>query len=303
MRAAAALMVLVAATGPLSAETRAPLWDHLPVVAYRGDEVTVSWPADGATQPPWNVHCGGRELAPRRGDDGRSWTVTARVDTDRASDDLTWSRAHEAVTVRLIAPGCAQGIALDHDRRLAIAGSPVVLVLPRVEADVDRRWKILGVAAAAEAIRCQAVLLEAEPVDATPRSGILGLVVTSQALPMANRSLLVLLPASDIHAGWQHRTYRQLVAWLVADAIRRGANQVVLAGPFTARAHASDAAPLRRQVADVASAYHCRSIDLGDLGDERYWQIAPGILGPGLNDFGRAKLAEVLAPWRADLTP
>jgi hypothetical protein len=204
--------------------------------------------------------------------------------------------AGEHLCVRLVRPGGGSKLALDAHRRLCVGEDPAVLVVDRTEADADRRWKIFRALSTAEPVVCE-LTLEA-PAVPSGESGLLAELCAAQSLDLAGRSLLVLLPASDRAAGWKHREYRQTVAWLVSDALTRGAAHVVLVGPIGPAADDATLMPLVREAQDVAIAYHCRHLELAELRAEANWTLGDGIIGPDLNATGKAALAKALERWR-----
>ncbi|MBA3708967.1 MAG: hypothetical protein H0W83_09140 [Planctomycetes bacterium] len=299
-RALALALLLLAPllTVPAAAsEAIAPHWDHLPAIGYQGEDLVFSWRAEDGS---WSVAHGADRLDVQSGDDGRSRSVAVRIeDADSARDDVVFTRAAQSARVRLIRPGGGRQLAIDADcRHLLSAGTPAVLVLPRIESEADRRWGLLAALSTSESVTCEVVLREPAE-DNGSGSGILGLIATAQSVDVAKRSVLILAAGSDGRVGWTHRAYRQCVAWLVADLECRAAAHVVLAGPIGPRADYANLAPLQRQVIDVANAYHCRLLDLSSMADDAHWQLAPGILGPRLNPSGEAALAALLRPWRS----
>ena len=128
--------------------------------------------------------------------------------------------------------------------------------------------------------------------------GILSAVINAQKAAVASCNTLVLVPSSDQGAGWKHREYRQVLAWLVSDLQSRHATHVVLVDPVAPEVLRPDITPLITQVQDVADAYHCRIVALRGLSQDRYWLVSPGVLGTTLNAEGRSALDAALGPWR-----
>ena len=195
--------------------------------------------------------------------------------------------------LRLVRPGGAAGLAVVDDA-LRLADDEAVLVLSRVDASADRRWSLLRSFSGVDHSPCARILAG---------DGVLALAVASQALDLAGQGVLVVLPPGDRLIGWKHREYRQIVGWIVADACARGATAVVLVEPAAPDAEAELIRPLVRAARDVAKAYQCQIASTTPLSDHRCWEVAPGVLGAGLNDLGRARLAGIVAPWAAPESP
>jgi hypothetical protein len=208
---------------------------------------------------------------------------------------MAMAPATPAVDLHLVRPGAAQPLALDALGRLTAAGAPAILVLPRLEADGDRRWQTLRWFSSQPTIRC-ALTLTAPRVP-PGQSDLLALIAAAHATDPAGRDVLIVLGPGDRLVGWNHRAYRQALAWLVADLAARGAGHLVIAGPYAPAADADRIAPLIAQVDDIGTAYRCRTIPLTTLAPAANWEIAPGILGPQLNPTGAAALHTLLAPW------
>jgi hypothetical protein len=272
-----------------------PIWDYFPIVGYDSDTLVFSLRV-GADAGSWSAAGKpGKTLAA----DIAGGVITARLEPAvPTTGEVVFSGGGATVPVRLVHPGGSEELVHDEaTAHISCGGFPAVLLLERVEAEADRRWKIFRTMGGdAHPIACD-VVIEA-PKVAMGSSGLLALLCVAHAREVKQRSLLVLLPGSDRFVGWKHREYRQAVAWLVSDALARGAQHVVLAGPIAAKSDAVGLAPLRDQIADVANAYRCRRLPLENLCDDRYWTIADGFLGSELNQVGKAALAEALAPWR-----
>ncbi len=298
--------VIVIAVGTPSAcraetapgDAAAPAWDYLPVVGYEADSLWLALRV-GKDGGSWSIHGPSGELTSVVAEGGA--TVSASVvagPRPRGSGDeaIEFTAGARAARVRLARPGAAAGLAIDAGHRLAIGGVPAVLVVDRTEAAADRRWKWFRTMSGAEPVVCD-LTLEA-PAVSPGESGLLAEIAASQSLEVSGHSVLVMLPRSDIDAGWKRREYRQALAWLVSDALARGAAHVVLAGPIAPKAEAARLEPLLQPVSDVSDAYHCRAVDCSSLCADAYWEIADGIIGPGLNAAGQQALGKLLARWR-----
>jgi hypothetical protein len=288
MRPVIVLSVLALAAAAAAAE---PVWDYLPVVGYAGDSLWFALRV-GQQANEWTASAPSGPLEAKPSDGSVGVDLLPKPQDDR----VEFIHGQDRVRVRLARPGAGKGLELDARWRPRLDGEPAVLIVDRTEADADRRWKLFRAIRGPEAVACE-LQLEAPTVPAG-ESGLLAEICAAQRLAVEDKSVLVLLPGGDRLAGWKHREYRQAVAWLVSDALARGAAHVVLAGPIAPKADAAALAPLTDAVADVAVAYHCRLVDLGKLCDDEYWAIAPGFLGPELNPQGKAALTAALAPWR-----
>ncbi len=189
--------------------------------------------------------------------------------------------------LRLVRPGGANGLSLIDDA-LRHGEDTAVLILSRIDARTDRRWSLLRRFSGVDHSPCARILVG---------DGVLGLAVAAQELDLSGQGVLVVLPSGDRLIGWKHREYRQIVGWIVADAFARGASAVVLVEPSAPEAEAELIRPLVRAARDVAKAYQCQIASAAALSDHRYWEVAPGVLGPVLNDLGRKRLDEIIAPW------
>ena len=123
--------------------------------------------------------------------------------------------------------------------------------------------------------------------------------VAAQRLAVTGQGVLIRLDGADRWAGWKHREYRQVLAWLVADCFARGALRVVLVEPCAPSPDGPALAPLRAQVQDVSRAYRCAAVTTQTMSKDTYWEIAPGVLGTSLNAGGQQALAALLAPYVA----
>jgi uncharacterized protein YcfJ len=201
-----------------------------------------------------------------------------------------------SLAIRLVEPGSAQGLACDEGGRLSLDGESAILAVPRREAAADRRWGIIRMFDRTEPQPCT-VRLAASSVGRTGTAQLISLAALSQTIPMGGAAVLIELPGEDRFAAWKHREYRQALAWLVADCAARGAIRVVLVEPVCPQVDEPILAPLRQQVRDVANAYRCPVIDTTRLGDHRWWETAPGLLGQQLNQAGAAEAARLLGAW------
>jgi hypothetical protein len=208
---------------------------------------------------------------------------------------LTLAKDGERIALRLVHPGHGAGLALDAQRRLTQQGELAILVLPRLEIEADRRWAVLRPLERPSEHPCGLIL--EEPVVPWGEAALTAQLCASQSLQLRGQGLLVRLSGADRWAGWKHREYRQVLAWLVADALLRGATLVAVAEPIAPASEAAAIAPLRVQVRDVVQAYRCALVDTGALDRDANWEVAVGVLSPALNDRGRAALAALLKPW------
>ncbi|MBA3845943.1 MAG: hypothetical protein H0X45_04790 [Planctomycetes bacterium] len=189
--------------------------------------------------------------------------------------------------LRLVRPGGASDLSVVDDA-LRLGDDTAVLILSRIDARADRRWSLLRSFSGVDHSPCALRLVGDD---------ILGLAVAAQEFALSGQGVLVVLPSADRLIGWKHREYRQIVGWIVADACARGAAAVVLVEPCAPDAEAELIRPLVRAARDVAKAYQCQIASATALSDHRYWEVAPGVLGSVLNDPGRKRLDEIVAPW------
>jgi hypothetical protein len=265
------------------------------VVGYIGDSL---WFSLRVTGPPsaWSAQSNLGALTVEYGDDHATVNVHLQIPAD--GPHVAWIEFSGPVAhrhVRLLEPGHGGQIRLDSWQHLSAEGDSVVLVVDRTEPNRDRRWRPVRLYEANQPIACNLTL--PAPVVSDGASGVLADIVASQAQEVEDRNVMVMVPSSDQSAGWKHREYRQVLAWLVSDLLQRRAGHVVLAEPLAPRSLAAQLKPIIAEVHDVADAYHCRILTMAGLGDDQYWQISPGILGTTLNAGGRAALDVVLAPW------
>lgn len=280
MRAALSLIVwsaLVVGTG--AAEV---VWDHLPWAVYSEEQLDLS----GELPAGWHLRPAGRAALPDEGDVDLHLPA-AGLD----GIDLIDAEGRRTGGILLLRPG--EGGALDVvGGRLVRDDALVVLTLSRLEHVEDRRWKILR-ASRDEGATCGTRLTAPEvPLG---ESGLLALIAAARRAPIWQAGVLVELPSSDRLVGWNHRAYRQSLAWLVADLWQRGAARVVLVQGPVPKVEAESMAPFWRQARDVARTYRCDLVEVPDLLDEDYWRVGAGLLGETLNDAGQAALDELCA--------
>ncbi|HAT11580.1 MAG TPA: hypothetical protein DCS97_13525 [Planctomycetes bacterium] len=200
-----------------------------------------------------------------------------------------------SLAIRLVEPGAARGLACDATGRLSLGGESVILSVPRREAAADRRWGIIRLFDRSEPQPCTVRLSTAGGPSGTAQ--LTALIALAQATEVHGAAVLVELPGEDRFAAWKHREYRQALAWLVADCAARGALRIVLVEPFCPQVDEPLLVPLRQQVRDVANAYRCPAIDTTALGDHRWWESAPGLLGQQLNRVGTSEASRLLGAW------
>ena len=276
-------------------------WDHLPPVGYEGEHVSLAVrPAGGIAG--WTA----------QGDDG----VVLPLTPDTTGEVLhvsvalgqlkriILSKGEQRVGIRLVRPGEGKDLGLDAWRRFTLNGNGekgggelAMLVLRRLEAEADRRWAVLSLIERPLARPC-AIDLAAPPVP-LGEPALMAEVVAAQRLTVTGQGVLVRLDGADRWAGWKHREYRQVLAWLVADCFARGALRVVLVEPCAPSPDGPALAPLRTQVQDVSSSYRCAAVATQSLSKDAYWEISPGVLGTSFNAGGQQALTALLAPYVA----
>jgi len=289
-------MIRILALLGLVAALTAADWTYTPLVTYEDEAATVV--LGPAAAGAWQVrddHRGdplGEAVVAR---DGR---VTLTIDPRSLSVVRVQSveAGGAALTLRFVRPGEGRDLTIDAAGNPMLGGARAVLVLSRLEARADRRWGMLRDASDREPRPCAVAL--APPLVSEGVPALTAQVRDAQALAVAGQGVLVELAAADRLAGWKHRAYRQCLAWLVADLQARGATHIALVPPVAAQPLDDDLLPLRRQVADVASAYRCRLVEIESLNDPAGWESAPGVLGTTLNAGGAARRDRLLAPWR-----
>ncbi len=281
------LLALLLLLGSLAATDG---WDWLPVVVRDGDAVWLSLrPADGVAG--WSAHR--HETALSLTASGGALTLVAS--TRELGDGVVWVGPGRRHHVRLVPPGAAAGLHQEDDGRLRLGDDLAVLRCPAVDDRQDRRWMLLRRSAPTPvAVPCGRRL--SVPVTAPGQAALPDLALAAQALDPAGQDVLVEVPA-DLRAAWRHRDRRLALGWIVSDLLARGARTVVLVLPVAPSADADLLAPLTAETRAVAELWHCAIIDLPTLAEHRWWEVAPGTLGAGLNAAGLAERERLLAPW------
>ena len=273
---------------------RAP-WDYLPRVGYLGDGLWFSLRVPHGTANGWHASASGRALETSVGNGGETVDLPLPL-TGAIPGAVEFTKPGATRTVRLVQPGAGAGLSIDADGRLVSGQDPVVLVVDRTEADNDQRWSHLRLFGSEEALHCS-LAIESPAVRAGDSAMLAG-IASDQTVAVKGQNVLLMVPGADCLASWKHREFRQALAWMVSDLHCRGAVHVVLAPPLVPPLEGALATPLCDEMLDVARAYHCRTVDLSALEEERYWLLAPGVQGSTLNADGRARLVQLLAPWR-----
>jgi hypothetical protein len=267
-------------------------WDYLPFIGYEGEGLTLALRPVGGSAG-WSASDA----------DGAAITLTG--DQQTVAFSITPSATHhdriqlmhgaEHIVIDFIQPGAGSGLSIGPQGHLRLGESLAVLVLPRIEAQADRRWAMLGLLESPAVDPCAVVLADAHVAWGEP--ALLAQICASQRQGCAGTGVLVRLSGADRLASWKHRDYREAVAWLVADLLARSATRVVLVEPLAPAAENTVMQPLRTQIADVGHAYHCRVVDSLPLARDTYWDIADGVLGTALNARGVAALDDLLRPF------
>ena len=285
-----------AGSTPPAALADAVRWDYLPIVGYLGDTLWFSLRVGGGAQQ-WQVRTNAGPVANESGPDQK--TVDCHLLLPADAGTLRWiefSAPGQRHRVHLVAPGMGSTLALDRWQRLAMDGEAVVLIVDRTEPDRDRRWRPVRFSDLTTPLTCSVTIQASQTVGGD--GGILSALLNGQKAVVESRNTMVMVPSSDQAAGWKHREYRQVLAWLVSDLMTRHAGHVVLVDPVAPEVLRPDIKPLIKEVQDVADAYHCRIVALQGLSEDRYWQVSPGVLGTTLNALGRGALDAALQPWR-----
>lgn len=279
-------LLLLACALALLRGGEAPAWDWLPHAV--DDDLPTEFLL--AADPRWQAEAQAGLTAERR-DAVLALRLVPRLCRTAAVAGPGGAR----IAVALAAPGEGSALRTDAEGRLRQGEDFAVLSVPRREAAADRRWGLLrGLGATATRTDVELAL----PAAATgPAATLLALVAAAQALDPRGRSVLVALPGEDRLAGWKHREYRQVLAWLVADLAARAATRIVLVEPCCPKVDEPLMQPLRAQARDVAAAFRCGIVDTTALGEHRLWQTAGGIIGPRLNADGEAERRRLLAGW------
>jgi len=279
--------LLILAAASLNAE-QPDAWDYRPLVSYEDESLIATMPATAAGG--WHLEDASAADTCMLNDGQLRIQVTPQGhDRVRVVD----GRGH-GQALCFIRPGLAKGLVIGTDGMLQCDGIAAILVLSRLEAYADRRWSLLRNDADLKPMPCAAML----PAPDVPhgRPVLLAQCAAAQAID-PHGGVLVELSGLDRMAGWKHREYRQVLAWLLCDLQARTAGHVALAGPFAAAIYNDELSPLHAQVADVANAYLCRILDTAPLSEAAFWEIQPGLLGTSLNAKGRAARDALYAPW------
>lgn len=264
-------------------------WSYVPQVAYEDDVLQATWVTDG---PPgsWTV-TGTRPVRTRI--DGSSLVIDAQVSAPM-SIHLQGPDGREANLVT-VAPGQSAQLHWTLADGLRAGSDTAVLALPRLEARSDRRWQLIRALAGDDAKACQHILFP--PSTISGESALLSQIVACHQTTFANDGVLIVMSAGERTVGWKHREFRQMLAWLVADALARNAGYVVIVQPRVAVVVDDQLDWLRRQVEDVAAAYRCRVYDPQPLMDTQWWMNEQGQLTDTLQPAGQAHLRLLLQPW------
>jgi hypothetical protein len=276
----------------LPAQAGESIWDYLPLVGYEQEELSLSLRADGGPTG-WSAHDAQGAAIALHGDQQTLCFSLTPAAVGEVKVLLANSDRH--IAIDFVHPGAGAELALDAQGRLHRGQDLAVLVLPRLEAQADRRWAVLGLLERPAGQPCS-VSVE-EPAVGWGEPALTAQICASQHLQPKSAGVLVRLSGADRLAGWKHREYRQALAWLVADLLARGAERVVLVEPVAPAAEAAVVQPLRVQIADVGRAYHCRVVETAALGRDADWEVADGVLGTTLNARGQAAFAELLRPY------
>jgi hypothetical protein len=276
----------------LRAHASESMWDYLPLVGYEQEELSLALRPGGGTAGWSAVDAHGAAIALH----GDQQTLSFAL-TPAASGEVKVLLANNdrRIAIDFVHPGAGAALALDAQGRLHRDQDLAVLVLPRLEAQPDRRWAVLGLLERPAGQPCS--LTVAEPQVGWGEPALVAQICASQRLQPTAAGVLVRLSGADRLAGWKHREYRQVLAWLVADLLARGALRVVLVEPVAPAAEAAVMQPLRDQIADVGRTYHCRVVETAALGRDSDWEVADGVLGTTLNARGQAAFAELLLPY------
>jgi hypothetical protein len=267
-------------------------WDYLPQIGYENEELSLTLrPAGGAAG--W-VATDAQEAVLPMATDAQTLSVSITPSSSH-HDRIELRHGSSRIAIDFVHLGAGSSLEMGPQGHLRSGEALAVLVLPRVEAQADRRWAMLGLFEKPEVEPC--TLLLAEPQVAWGEPALLAQICASQRLACSGTGVLVRFPGADRFAGWKHREYRQAVAWLVADLLARSAKRVVLVEPLAPSAENVVMQPLRAQIGDVGHSYHCRLVETQGLGQEAYWDVAAGIIGTTLNARGTAALDELIRPF------
>lgn len=292
-------LLLLACLG-LSAADSEPVWDHLPKAVYVGEDLHMALRCPDLPDVVALAlkHAEGERSVERCADGD----FRVQVPITAESSVLQLAVADRSWTVALLKPGMGHDSgpwSIDAAGRLrTAAGAWAVLALDRREATEDRRFQILRPREVTQNDHGPCAL-HSISTGQEPYSGILASILACRMLEVAGHGIVVELPTADAWRGWDHRQYRQAVAWLVADLYARQARRVVLIQPPMVAREEVVIAALRRQIYDVGRSYRCEVLATTELGDPRYWEVAPGVLGRWLNTDGREQLDALCRPYLA----
>jgi len=264
-------------------------WDYRPLVAYADETVRAEWrPAESPAE--WTGAPHGK---------ARVDVVGAVVRCDWIPEQQPLLTLHgpagAEARIQAVLPGSGTGLTWDGEGTLRHGTATALLALTRIEARSDRRWLLVRALSGDQAKACAHHLGPEHVTEGL--SPLLRQCVQAQALHPNGDGVLIELAAAERFVGWKHREFRQVLAWLVADLQARHAGFVVLVAPRAAAPIDDELEALRAQVTDVANAYRCRVLDPRPLREERFWTIAPHVLGTTLNAEGQAERGRQLAPW------
>ncbi len=261
--------------------------DHLPVAAYDCEALEIVLRAPpGGTVAAWRVAEQGLPVEiEQREDDTVMALHLPTIPIGLGHLHVIDEQGRTVKRIVLMRPGYNLRLGRDERGLLRSGEDPVVLVLARREAQADRRWALLRRLFRKAPEPCT-VVLEAPATD-WGQSPLLAQISALDRLPVAGQGVVVKVDGNDVEVGWKHRDYRKVLAWLVEDLRRRGVRRVVLVEPVAVMDDGESLQALREQVVDVARSYRIEMIAQPGLGDHRYWQISPGIIGRRLNAAGQ----------------
>ena len=284
---------LLALALALSAHAGDGMWDYLPLVGYEQEELSLALRPGGGTAGWSAVDAQGASIVLHGDQQTISFAFSPAASLE---SKVLLANSDRRFAIDFVHPGSGAALSLDAQGRLHRGPDLAVLVLPRLEAQADRRWAVLGLLDRPAVQPC--ALTIDEPAVGWGEPALVAQVCASQSLQPKAAGVLVRLSGADRHAGWKQREYRQVLAWLVTDLLARGAERVVLVEPVAPAAEAAVVQPLRVQIADVSRTYHCRVVETAALGRDADWEVADGVLGTALNARGQAALADLLRPYQ-----
>jgi len=281
----------------VSAVEPATPWDYRPLVTYEDESLVATLPSGNVSG--WHIDTNDRQpvigdCSLHAGQVTLQFTAQGHDQVRLLADQGRWASLH------FVRPGQARELTIGDDGLPLLAGEPAVLVLSRLEARADRRWALLREGLDAKPAPCAKQLVPPTVVHGRPV--LIAQCAAAQAIDPTGGVLLE-LSGLDRVAGWKHREYRQVLAWLVCDLQARGAGHVALAGPYGPAIFTDDLAPLRLQVDDIATAYRCRVISCSPLVASEYWTVQPGVLGTALNASGTRARDTLFAEWLTAVAP